>query len=208
MNLGSGIGYDGHLKWRGIWAYYWKWCEVQQREEWDELWDGVKQGVSLHILLGNNSCIHILIQLFGTGWWLSKTKQFKSLNQDSFVVDGHPMPSKMFSNTCSLSPPDAGDFHSVMKPKTAVHHALPSLGFSRQEHWSGVPFPSPTHESEKWKWSRSVVSDSWQPHGLQPTRLLRPWDFPGMSWELENDSVLVNSASVSTQQKDQKDSNS
>ena len=25
------------------------------------------------------------------------------------------------------------------------------------------------HESEKWKWSRSVVSDSYWPHGLQPT---------------------------------------
>ena len=36
----------------------------------------------------------------------------------------------------------------------------PSLGFSRQEHWSGLPFPSPMHESEKWKWSCSVVSDS------------------------------------------------
>ena len=24
-----------------------------------------------------------------------------------------------------------------------------SLGFSRQEHWSGLPFPSPMHESEK-----------------------------------------------------------
>ena len=32
-----------------------------------------------------------------------------------------------------------------------------SLGFSRQEHWSGLPCPSPMHESEKWKWSRSVV---------------------------------------------------
>ena len=37
------------------------------------------------------------------------------------------------------------------------------------------------HESEKWKWSRSVVSDSQRPHGLQPTRLLHPWDFPGKS---------------------------
>ena len=57
----------------------------------------------------------------------------------------------------------------------------PSLGFSRQEHWSGLPFPSPMHESGKWKWkwSRSVVSNSSQPHGLQPTRLLHPWDFPG-----------------------------
>ena len=25
----------------------------------------------------------------------------------------------------------------------------PSLGFSRQEHWSGLPFPSPMHASEK-----------------------------------------------------------
>ena len=24
-----------------------------------------------------------------------------------------------------------------------------SPGFSRQEHWSGLPFPSPVHESEK-----------------------------------------------------------
>ena len=36
-------------------------------------------------------------------------------------------------------------------------------------------------EERKWKWSRSVMSDSLWPHGLQPTRLLRPWDFPGKS---------------------------
>jgi len=24
-----------------------------------------------------------------------------------------------------------------------------ALAFSRQEHWSGLPFPSPMHESEK-----------------------------------------------------------
>ena len=66
-------------------------------------------------------------------------------------------------------------------PQMAAHQALPSLGFSRQEHWSGFPFPSPMHESEKWKWTRSVVSDSSRPHGLQPTRLLHPWDFPGKS---------------------------
>ena len=66
-------------------------------------------------------------------------------------------------------------------PQMAAHQAPPSLGFSRQEHWSGLPFPSPKHESEKSKWSRSVVSDSSRPYGLQPTRLLRPWDFPGKS---------------------------
>ena len=30
----------------------------------------------------------------------------------------------------------------------AAHQAPPSLGFSRQEHWSGLPFPSPIRESE------------------------------------------------------------
>ena len=33
-------------------------------------------------------------------------------------------------------------------PEMAAHQAPPSLAFSRQEHWSGLPFPSPMHESE------------------------------------------------------------
>ena len=66
-------------------------------------------------------------------------------------------------------------------PRDGSPPGSPSLGFSRQEHWSGLPFPSPMQKSEKWKWSRSVVSDSLWPHGLQPTRLLHPWDFPGRS---------------------------
>ena len=37
------------------------------------------------------------------------------------------------------------------------------------------------HESEKGKWSCSVVSDSSQPHGLQPTRLLHPRGLLGKS---------------------------
>ena len=35
--------------------------------------------------------------------------------------------------------------------------------------------------SKEVKWSLSVVSDSQQPHGLKPTRLLHPWDFPDKS---------------------------
>ena len=34
-------------------------------------------------------------------------------------------------------------------PWTAAHQAPLSLGFSRKEHWSGFPFPSPMHETEK-----------------------------------------------------------
>ena len=61
----------------------------------------------------------------------------------------------------------------------AAHQAPLSLGFSRQEHWSGLPFPSPMHESEKS--NRSVMSDPQRPHGRKPSRLLHPWDFPGKS---------------------------
>ena len=28
-------------------------------------------------------------------------------------------------------------------PRTVGYQALPSMGFSRQEYWSGLPFPSP-----------------------------------------------------------------
>ena len=41
-------------------------------------------------------------------------------------------------------------------PETAAHQAPTSLGFSRQEQWSGLPFPSPMHESE----SESEVAQS------------------------------------------------
>ena len=40
-------------------------------------------------------------------------------------------------------------------PQTAVHQAPPSLGFSRQEHWSGLPFPSPVQETK-------VQSPGWE----------------------------------------------
>ena len=48
-------------------------------------------------------------------------------------------------------------------PQTAAHQAPRSPGFSRQEHWSRLPFPSSMHEREKWKWSRSVASASESP---------------------------------------------
>ena len=57
----------------------------------------------------------------------------------------------------------------------------PVPGILQARTLSGLPFPSSVHESEKWKWSRSVVPDSYPPHRLQPTRLPRPWDFPGKS---------------------------
>ena len=38
---------------------------------------------------------------------------------------------------------------TLCDPKDGSPPGSPSLGFSRQEHWSGLPCPSPMHESEK-----------------------------------------------------------
>ena len=57
-------------------------------------------------------------------------------------------------------------------PWTAAYQAPPSMGFSRQEYWSGVPLPSLCLVT------RSCLTFL-QPQELQPTRLFCPWDFPG-----------------------------
>ena len=53
------------------------------------------------------------------------------------------------------------------------HASFGSLVWNSGKHWL-----SSQHSSQ---FSHSVVSDSSWPHGLQPTRLLLPWDFPSKS---------------------------
>ena len=54
---------------------------------------------------------------------------------------------------------------------------IPWILQARALEWVTISFSN----AWKWKWSHSVVSNSLPPHGLQPTRLLHPWDFPGKS---------------------------
>ena len=65
---------------------------------------------------------------------------------------------------------------------------IPGILQARTLEWVAISFSN----AWKWKvkWSRSVVSDSYRPHGLQPTRLLRPWDFPGKSTGVGSHSLL------------------
>ena len=77
-------------------------------------------------------------------------------------------------------------------PETATHQAPPSLGFSRQEHWSGLSFPSPgllvytyvsqkrdflPHLSNLWEW---IASKWWQPKFYFDVHLYRT-DSPASS---------------------------
>ena len=54
---------------------------------------------------------------------------------------------------------------------------VPGILQARTLEWVAISFSN----AWKWKWSRSVVSNPQRPHGLQPSRLLHPWDFPGTS---------------------------
>ena len=73
----------------------------------------------------------------------------------------------------------------------AAHQAPPSLGFSRQEHWSGLPFPSPMHESEsEVAQSCPTLSDPMDcslpgssVHGIFQARVLE-WGSIAFSWDL------------------------
>ena len=42
-------------------------------------------------------------------------------------------------------------------PWTAAYQARPSMGFSRQGYWSGVPLPSPKHNAENWNLFSLVI---------------------------------------------------
>ena len=59
-------------------------------------------------------------------------------------------------------------------PWTAAYQAPPSMGFSRQEYWSGVPLPSPGWLSSKvlmqlmvWQWSQWLIYNSENPSALR-----------------------------------------
>ena len=74
--------------------------------------------------------------------------------------------------------------HSVMSnsyvtPWTVAHQASQSMEFSRQEYWSGLPFPSPRNvphpgiepasllsPAQVGSSSSTIMSYSLQPHGL------------------------------------------
>ena len=79
---------------------------------------------------------------------------------------------------------------TLCNPWTVAHQAPLSMGFARQEHWSGLPHPpqgdlpdpgiKPTSLLLLLLLSRfSRVQLCVRPHRQQPTRLPCPWDSPG-----------------------------
>ena len=70
--------------------------------------------------------------------------------QDSIEVHRHAEDSTdVFYRHLKLNEVTVTGVVGSTKLKYATAPLSPSLGFSRQEHWSGLPFPSPMHETEK-----------------------------------------------------------
>ena len=44
-------------------------------------------------------------------------------------------------------------------PQMAAHQAPLPMGFSRQEYWSGLPFPSPTGPITSWQIDGNIMTD-------------------------------------------------
>ena len=106
-------------------------------------------------------CVHCVGDLLAQALFLQRVSSSATLWQrmrTAFTAFPKPAPKWQHWNRLLLS--RFSRVRLCATPWTAAHQASPSLGFSRQEHWSGLPFPPPMHESEKSKWSRSVVSAS------------------------------------------------
>ena len=63
----------------------------------------------------------------------------------------------------------------VMTPCTVAYQALPSMEFSRQEYWSGLPFPSP----------EDLPNPGFEPRSSALQAEALPSELPGKPWYRE-----------------------
>ena len=106
----------------------------------------------------------------GGAWWAAVHEVSKSrtwLRDFPFTFHFHALEKEMatHSNSCLENPRDGGIWWASVYGVAQSRTRLKRL--SSSSHSSSVSY--------------SVTSNSWRPHGLQPTRLLHPWDFPGKS---------------------------
>ena len=66
------------------------------------------------------------------------------------------------------------------------------VGIAQGPTWHNQAEPACTDKAATWSKSvsRSVLSDSLRPHGLQPSRLLCPWNSPGKNTTVGSHSLL------------------
>ena len=69
--------------------------------------------------------------------------------QSKMAIKNHNTERRVKTHTYNPGSPHQSEsevaqlYPTVCDPWTVAHQAFPSMGFSRQEYWSGLPFPSP-----------------------------------------------------------------
>ena len=116
---------------------------------------GRGQGKSIVMKVNNSYVISRLLPL----QLLSRFSHVRLCDPIDGSPPGSPVPGILQARTLewvAISFSDAWNWkwkwsHSVMSdlatPWTAAHQAPPSMGFSRQEYWSGVPLSSPNKQA-------------------------------------------------------------
>ena len=100
-----------------------------------------------------------------------------------FIIYIYPFMSicfNMYMHVCAATAKSLQLCTTLCDPIDGSHQTPPSLGFSRQEHWNGLPFPSPMSESEsevaQWHLTLSYPMDYSLPgssiHGIFQARVL------------------------------------
>ena len=149
------------------------------------LWCGLNSGEHLRVshFLGDSTHHHHCLWAWPWWWirhprWLSGKEpacQCRRHRRGRFDPWAGKIPWRRHGNplqySCLENSMDRGAWRAI------VHGIAKSWDMTEWLTYTHIPSLFPT--SIKWKWSRSVVSDSFWPHGLYPTRLLCPWDSPG-----------------------------
>ena len=76
--------------------------------------------------------MHLQMQDIGPGGWWPQCNAGKKLSIGGMDLSEGKV--KVKSLSC---------VQLFVTPRTVAHQAFSSMGFSRQEYWSGLPFPSP-----------------------------------------------------------------
>ena len=80
--------------------------------------------------------IIVIILIFNVSWILIFMNKVGNLKVYNLYVKLHSRPMKVKVKVLS-------HVRLFATPWTVAYQAPPSMGFSRQEYWSGLPFPSP-----------------------------------------------------------------
>ena len=70
-------------------------------------------------------------------------------NQSTQCLNGTSLPGEQFKTAGAAAAKSLQSCPTLCDPIDGSPSDSMSLGFSRQGHWSGLPFPYPMHESEK-----------------------------------------------------------